>query len=919
MPDLTGTAKLVRLFEKDLPIFAAVAFPLFVIIWISSNSPIVVYSLDESGKNATKIELHTISSVISNSTFFVKGTLVDLGTGKGIENAAIKFSGNGSISLSEVKTGGVIFDDPDGVQVLHFAPGGLDCPAQVIVCGAGDPGIDALRLGKNGTISFSQPPNGVALKIQGMKTDTFFVEVTIANPVNVSSSFYAESFGANNEVSYLNLATLGGIEMIRVVNITDASDNPDDGFVSLTGLTVFDPAVDPALEYQLNFTNVQKQTYNQPLKLHVGFFASIGNTPAAGNVAEVVATFEGDENHNGTSANVYYDIIPSIFESGIFVDGEIQPEEEPSEEDSEAGQQGETASLNPTSYSGTEYTSIDCATGDTDSDGLCNSWEGPLGGIVYGSGANQATYQLKIAADPYRNWLPKYSDPNKPDVYLEIDYMEYHRPDDVAIQKVIDAFDAAPGGGIELYVVVDEEFAHTAASNYFKIWKDSSPSSNDDFLTVKRKKLTWPTTADLGFGTDAERNFDTGRGDTYHKNYLNAKAQAYHYGLFVHSILGTCGPSGHAERPGNDLVVALGCGFAGSVGGHSGSIGSIDEQAGTLMHELGHNLNLRHGGNVDMNCKANYQSIMTYSRQMPYYFDQGHPWILDYSRIDHPNQVETSLSEDSPLSYMPERYVIWAKPGASPRHMTATIDSGSDVDWMRTGNPPVQSGVSVDLNDFAIKGCGKDANGNANPVPNETELGYDDWGSLDFNFRPTAGTGFDGMSGPVNELDAEVRFQIVNQTTNVIVDSFNTKMAVANKDNLQVSGSTNNAAGKGYEVHLSWGDGSISKDIEIRNDGTWGPVNHVYGSLAAFSNPHPVVAELVHSATDKSQISTSAFSVIVISDKPPEMWFWIAMVLLAIVIILVIYIVWFRTRPAEKHDFVVMGTGKGSDKGNETH
>mgnify|MGYP001769098295 CR=1 FL=1 len=45
------------------------------------------------------------------------------------------------------------------------------------------------------------------------------------------------------------------------------------------------------------------------------------------------------------------------------------------------------------------------------------------------------------------------------------------------------------------------------------------------------------------------------------------------------------------------------------------NIGSIGQQGGTLMHELGHTLGLRHGGNVETNDKPNYLSVMNYSFQ----------------------------------------------------------------------------------------------------------------------------------------------------------------------------------------------------------------------------------------------------------------------------------------------------------------
>jgi hypothetical protein len=47
--------------------------------------------------------------------------------------------------------------------------------------------------------------------------------------------------------------------------------------------------------------------------------------------------------------------------------------------------------------------------------------------------------------------------------------------------------------------------------------------------------------------------------------------------------------------------------------GHS--VGNLNQQAGTLMHELGHTLGLRHGGDVEDNDKPNYLSVMSYAFQ----------------------------------------------------------------------------------------------------------------------------------------------------------------------------------------------------------------------------------------------------------------------------------------------------------------
>jgi hypothetical protein len=90
----------------------------------------------------------------------------------------------------------------------------------------------------------------------------------------------------------------------------------------------------------------------------------------------------------------------------------------------------------------------------------------------------------------------------------------------------------------------------------------------------------------------------------------------FHYALFANSLRtdGAAGSSGVAELNGNDMVVSLGgYGFSTTPGASLNLL--INLQASTFMHELGHNLGLRHGGNEDANYKPNHYSVMNYMYQ----------------------------------------------------------------------------------------------------------------------------------------------------------------------------------------------------------------------------------------------------------------------------------------------------------------
>src|SRR6185503_16540353 len=88
-------------------------------------------------------------------------------------------------------------------------------------------------------------------------------------------------------------------------------------------------------------------------------------------------------------------------------------------------------------------------------------------------------------------------------------------------------------------------------------------------------------------------------------------------------------------------TTGFGCWGAHPVNGFS--VGTQAQQAGTLMHEYGHVLGLRHGGGDGVNNKPNYLSVMNYSWQAcqvpasPALF--GTPVLpggCDYSRVNLP-------------------------------------------------------------------------------------------------------------------------------------------------------------------------------------------------------------------------------------------------------------------------------------------
>ncbi len=88
--------------------------------------------------------------------------------------------------------------------------------------------------------------------------------------------------------------------------------------------------------------------------------------------------------------------------------------------------------------------------------------------------------------------------------------------------------------------------------------------------------------------------------------------------------------------------------FIESLGRFSTNPGTFSQRAGTIMHELGHTLGLRHGGVDNINYKPNHLSVMSYWHQMDWLTRNGAPW-LDFDRFSLADLNEASLNEQTGL------------------------------------------------------------------------------------------------------------------------------------------------------------------------------------------------------------------------------------------------------------------------------
>jgi hypothetical protein len=197
--------------------------------------------------------------------------------------------------------------------------------------------------------------------------------------------------------------------------------------------------------------------------------------------------------------------------------------------------------------------------------------------------------------------------------------------------------------------------------------------------------------------------------------------------------------TGIADFPGGDLLVTLGA-FS-DVNGHP--VGSPFMQASTLMHELGHTAERRHGGEaLELNCKPTYFSVMNYLYQLRGLLDDAGTPHLDYSRALGATIDEQRLPG---LRFQPYR-LGWFAPlagsyleGRVPpvhRHCngadvlptdppTVRLDArvaADQVDWDADGNPSTVATIR-DVN----------FNGRIDTPPLPIMSGSDDWPNLALN------------------------------------------------------------------------------------------------------------------------------------------------------------------------------------------
>ena len=377
--------------------------------------------------------------------------------------------------------------------------------------------------------------------------------------------------------------------------------------------------------------------------------------------------------------------------------------------------------------------------------------------------------------------------PNHKDIFVEIDYMQFHRPDPLALSQpsigiagvtsIRESFKAAPPSnldgtaGVRIHFQVDEQVSFfnnatpPAPKNHVNQVAFTPCTGPVSFAIDPNEAADFDAIKNLNFGTASDRASGLAT--------LNAKRLVFHYVLFGHNQVGTTagggsGGSGCSEVGGDDVTITLGNFTTTLVGGVSHARGTTDQQAGTLMHEVGHNLGLRHGGGDNINCKPNHLSVMSYTRQ---FASSPVPnRRLDYSRALLPDLNELSLNEtiglgltvgvlDPSLGPIAPFFPSADQTAFGPSAWSVVTANAQPINWNRNkfttgpnkGQPIIETNATGDLNQGS-GGC--DGSGSLLE-------GHDDWGSL--AYRTSAALDF---AGGVHSANTAEHVSISSQQEN---------------------------------------------------------------------------------------------------------------------------------------------------------
>jgi MBG domain (YGX type)/Galactose oxidase, central domain len=399
---------------------------------------------------------------------------------------------------------------------------------------------------------------------------------------------------------------------------------------------------------------------------------------------------------------------------------------------------------------------------DSDGDGLLDSWETSGLHLNPGDLTHPATFggcpEYPMACV---NLPAMQANPAKKDIFVEIDWLKVtggheHKPKLDALNAIGATFNGhgisvhfdvgnnyqlsgSPGSSVSPYIIpyaaLPKGGGETIEESTFSCPPASAPATVCSYSEPY---------AVLGWKKGFRAVKDGFPALSMPAHFARNRKDIFHYVLFAHALAGPFDAAGHpltadpssvsgvADRPGGDLMITLGLWRSDLP--ENDQVGSALVQAGTLMHELGHNLGLSHAGlSRTPNCVPIYPSVMNYLYQT-----RGLTGTMDgASHIDYSSGTlttpldETNLSETI-LSLLPYRIRYYGPVvGSDPPDSAAVL---------HCDGTPVTSGVPMIRLENTSPFIDWDHNGASTPGSLALDVNYDgqtgtfsdfdDWGHL---------------------------------------------------------------------------------------------------------------------------------------------------------------------------------------------
>jgi hypothetical protein len=305
------------------------------------------------------------------------------------------------------------------------------------------------------------------------------------------------------------------------------------------------------------------------------------------------------------------------------------------------------------------------------------------------------------------------------DIFIEVDYMDSTDPGIIprreSLQKIVDSFNAQ---SIKVHFDAGTTFGSTFSTTDFNLGQGSAVVAYEPCVYMDQTTCTLNTSSRRSIYDWKAEYMDLRRRNIFHYLLMGNSQNAN----------GSNGGAwGIAEVIGNDLLVTMGnSSFATTTGSPLNLL--INQQAAAIMHELGHNLGLRHGGNEDTNYKPNYWSTMNYLYTSNG-LDQAPNASTAYQRwrLEKGDGTPTLCSLSNSPCGSPSQFFINFSDGSSSNLNEAALSEAANIGRGTSGGSYADWNLDGSLTAGTIS---RNLNGDSATILRD----HNDWANLSFPF-----------------------------------------------------------------------------------------------------------------------------------------------------------------------------------------